>query len=98
MRWCRLTFRDAEGTVVDDISLEGPGAPDLRAVDEVARLALLAKRLGGRLSLAEVAPDLLSLLLLSGLGIEVEGQPEGGEQPLRIEEVEEEAHSGDPTA
>lgn len=75
--------------------LQGPGRPDLAVVDEVARLALLGARIGGKVVLTEVAPPLRDLLELSGLGVEMEGQSELGEEPIRIEGREEEAHPGD---
>jgi hypothetical protein len=45
----------------------GAGAPDLAAVDRVARLALWAKRMGGRLVISELSPRLRELLDLAGL-------------------------------
>ena len=75
--------------------LGGPGLPDLGAVDDVARLALLAGRLGGRIVLSDVSPAMRSLLELAGLGVEVEGEAEGGEEPLGVEEGQEELHPGD---
>jgi hypothetical protein len=53
--------------------LRGRGAPDLGALEDVARLALLAERLGGRIALAEVSPTMRELLELAGLSVEVEG-------------------------
>ncbi len=47
--WCRVTMVDPEGIALAAGVLEGPAAPDIGAVDDVARLALLAKRLGGGL-------------------------------------------------
>jgi hypothetical protein len=52
---------------------EGPAAPDMSAVDDVARLALMAKRLGGSILLTEVSADLRALFELAGLGLEMEG-------------------------
>ncbi len=68
---------------------------DLAAVDELARLALAAKRLGCSIRLREPCAELLALLDLAGLndafGVagnpgQVAGEAEGGEEP-RIEEV-----------
>jgi hypothetical protein len=64
-------------------------------VDEVARLALLASRVGGDISLADVSPAMWELLELAGLSVEMEGQAELGEQPLGIQQREEEVHPGD---
>jgi hypothetical protein len=56
----------------------GWGRPDLGAVETIARLALAAKRRGGSVVLSEVRTDLGRLLELSGLPVEVQGQPERG--------------------
>ena len=47
-----------DGAALISYVLEGPGAPDMGAVDEVARLALMAGRLGGAVVLADVSPAL----------------------------------------
>jgi len=96
-RWCRITIIGPDLTERAGGELEGVGAPDLRAVDDVARLALSARRLGGRVVLADVVPTLRGLLELAGLGVEMEGEPERGEQPLGFEEGQEEHHAGDLT-
>lgn len=100
--WCRITAFDAGGRVTASWVLSGEGAPDLGAVDSIAKQALAATRAGGRVVLADVIPGLRELLLLAGLPVEVEGlpvevdgQPEGRKQALRVEEVEEEGHLGD---
>jgi hypothetical protein len=94
--WCRVTVVGPAGPEVVTCVLEGQGSPDLAAVDDVARLALLAVRLGGRIVLAEVSPAFRTLLELAGLSVEVEGQVESGEEPLWIQEGQEDAHGGDP--
>jgi hypothetical protein len=102
-RWCRVTVHAHCGVVVRDVVLGGTGAPDIGTVDRVARLSLLGARIRGRTVLRDVAPALRELLALTGLselargagGVEVEGEAEGREQALRVEEVEEEAHPGD---
>ena len=71
--WCRVTLIGPGGDALAGWSLEGPGQPDLEAVDRVARLALGAGRLGGRVVLSDVDPDLRSLLDLAALPVEVEG-------------------------
>lgn len=93
--WCRVTIVGPDGSELAHYSLEGPGAPDLGVVDDVARLALLAGRLGGGVVLAEVSPTLRALFGLAGLHVEVEGQAELGKEPLGVQEGQEEHHSGD---
>ena len=93
--WCRVTMVDPDGIALASGVLEGPAAPDIGAVDDVARLALLAKRLGGGLVLTDVSPDLRALVELTGLVVEMEGEPERGEEPLGIQQVQEEGHAGD---
>lgn len=85
-----------DGGALATVALAGAGPPTLGAVDLVARLALLAGRLGGRVVVEAASPELRTLLALAALGVEVEGQPELGEQPLGLEEGQEEVHAGDP--
>ena len=94
-RWCRVRLIGPNGDRLGCYPFGGPSSPDLRAVDEVARLELLTARLGGRIQLIDVAPALRELLELAGLAVEVERQPKGREQPLGIEEVQEEVHGSD---
>jgi anti-anti-sigma regulatory factor len=97
--------RDAlagEGVVEVVCDLGSVADADLRLVDSLARLQLLARRHGRRVRLRRTTDDLRSLLDLLGLGevlpagsrLEVVGQPEQGEQPG----VEEEGDPGDPVA
>jgi hypothetical protein len=75
----------------------GRGGPDLAVVDVLARLHLVAHRLGGVVRLAEVSPELAELLDLAGLaalGREVDRQPEGGEEVG----IEKGVEPGDPLA
>ncbi|MGO8862007.1 MAG: hypothetical protein ACLQRH_14750 [Acidimicrobiales bacterium] len=95
--WCRLKILGADGAELAVHVLHGPGQPDLNTVDDVARLALLAKRLGGGIVFTQVSPALLGLLDLCGLGLEVAGQSEGGEEAMGIQEVQEESHPDDPS-
>ncbi len=102
--WCRIAVIGPDGGEVASRVLEGPGAPDLRTVDDVAHLALLAKRLGGTTVLTDVSPALQALLELAGLGVRVEGmraeverQAELGEEPLGAQERQEESHARDPS-
>jgi len=65
------------------------GRPDLRTVDELARLQLTARRAGWSIRLAEVSTALAELLDLLGmdvLGVEVSRQPEDREE-VGVEEV-----------
>jgi len=96
-RWCRVTLVGPDGAVVARCELDGPGSPGLGVVDDVARLALLASRLGGGITLAEVSPAMRELVELAGLCLEMEGQAELGEEPLGIQQREEEIHPGDPS-
>lgn len=93
--WCSVTVVGPDGVELACWVLEGPGAPDLGTVDGVARLALLARRLGGGILLAEVSPSLRAILELAGLRLEVEGQVELGEEPLGVQECQEETHLDD---
>ena len=108
--WCRVRIVGPNGWTPAGATLCGPDAPSLDAVDQVARLALTARRLGVRIVLSDVCDELAGLLELAGLtatsgpggrdwsAVEVERQAEGGEEPLVVEEVQEEAHLGDGAA
>jgi STAS domain len=66
-------------------------AAELAAVDALARLALLARRLGCPLNVRRASPELRDLLELCGLadvlGVWRSGrQPEEREQPLDVQE------------
>lgn len=84
--WCRVTVVDVDGVVLAGWNEGGVGAADLRLVDRLARLRLTAARTGGRVVLTNVDADLRALLELVGLGREMGGEPEIGEQPLGVEE------------
>ena len=82
----------------------GGMAADAVTVDAMARLALLARRLGRRVELRDVPPELEDLLAFTGLGgfvgepaeelaVELHREPEEREHPL---DVEEEAQLDDP--
>ncbi len=73
--------------------------PAVAVVDELARLQLLARRLGCSIHLSQASAELVELVDLLGLGdvlavvasgkrsgLEAVGEAEGGEQ-LRVEEV-----------
>lgn len=72
------------------------GAAGLGTVDAVARVSLMARRQGWRMVLHPGSGELRALLELAGLGVEVQGQAEHGEEPLGVQEEEEEGHLGDP--
>jgi hypothetical protein len=59
--------------------LEIRGRPDLRLVDELARLQLAARRVGCGIRLRGTCPELSSLLVLTGLaevvGVETAADP-----------------------
>jgi hypothetical protein len=97
--WCRLVHVVGGGLTARSWTLDGPGRPDVGAVDDVARLLLAAARRNERVVLSAVAPDMGELLRLAALpvefGIEVDREVESGEQPRRLEQVEEERHLGD---
>jgi hypothetical protein len=93
-RWCRILIVGRDRTLARFV-LEGEGAPGLDAVDVVARWGLLARRLDARLVCRDATPALRELLLLAGLDVEVQRQPERGEEPLGIQRREEEVHPGD---
>jgi hypothetical protein len=65
--WCRVTVVGPGGGTVATWAVARPGHPDLGTVDELARLALLAGRLGGGVVLSELCPRLCQLLDLAGL-------------------------------
>ena len=95
MLWCQLTVTGRDGRVLARVVLQGTGEPDLATVDQVARVALWARRMGAEVRAGDIAPQLGELLDLAGLGVQVEGEPEGGEKPLGVEEGEEELHPRD---
>ncbi len=74
---------------------DAPLRPDLSIIDALARLQLEARRQGWSIRLRNPCSRLLELLELvglAGLGLEVDGEAEGGEE-LGVEEVVE---PGDP--
>lgn len=97
--WCRLRVEEADGRVLARRTLHGFGPPDLDAVDAVARLLLVARRNRARLVVEDSVPELSDLMELAGLPLRVEpgGEPELGEHLAGVEQVEEEAHLGDPS-
>jgi hypothetical protein len=94
-RWCRVLVLDDGGRELVDATFEGRTVP-LEAVDVVSVLALHARRRGGSVRVLWADPALASLLALAGLPLEVRGEPEEREQPLGLEQRQEERHLGDP--
>jgi hypothetical protein len=94
-RWCTITLVERDGGALAECLLRGTGRPDLSAVDVVAHLALLAKRRGGGVVLTDVCGELEELLAVAGLRVEVQGKPERREEPLVVQEVQEERHRRD---
>jgi hypothetical protein len=82
------------GEAIASWPLPGTGRPNLAMVDELARLQLAAKRLGGSVEVRCGWPALTALLALiglddvlaDGLRVEMAGQAEGGEE-VGVEEV-----------
>jgi len=96
--WGRLSIVGRNGAQLGACVVSGEGAPDLGAVDEIARFCLLATRLGGRAVFEVVSPGLLELVGLAGLSVEVSGEPELSEQVLGVEQVEEGIDRRDPAS
>jgi hypothetical protein len=88
--WCRVVVTGPDGAELVGVRLSGTGEPGLGAVDDVARLALMAGRLGGTVVVAQASPVLRALLDLAGLPVEVEGEAELGEEARRVQEGQEE--------
>ena len=93
--WGVLEIVGQDGRVLASSSIDGRGEPDLGAVDAVARAMLTAKHLGARAVLTTPSTFLLQLLELSGLRVEVKGQPESRENVGRVDEA---MDPGDPAA
>lgn len=96
--WCRIRTVDRDGTSRDAGAFGGTAPPDLEAVDRLARRLVTMRQDDGRPFLVEVDARLAELLQLVGLAdlvVEVQGEIEGGEEALGVEEVEEPAHVSD---
>ncbi len=55
------------GTELGRWPLAGSSHPDLDVIDELARLALTVRRLGGEIGLRQAGPELLELIVFVGL-------------------------------
>lgn len=93
--WCQVRVVSAGGTVLARRTLAGAGSPDLRVLEELARLALVTQRSHGFMWVEHLAPELAELIDLAGLGVQVQGQPETREEPLGVQEGQEEAQPDD---
>jgi STAS domain-containing protein len=75
------------------------GNPDLCTVEALARVELIARRLGSGIRLRGASVEMLDLLAFCGLpvrlALESEGEAEEREEPRRVEE---ERDPGDPVA
>ena len=75
------------------------GHPDLRTVEALARVGLIARRLGTGIRLRGASAEMLDLLAFCGLPVELvlegEGEPEEREEARRVEE---ERDAGNPVA
>jgi hypothetical protein len=85
VRWAQMVIVAADGTQ-RKVPLAGEGPPDLAFVAALARFQLVVRRAGGRVWLEDVSSPLGELLDLAGLRREMEGQPEGREQALGVQE------------
>jgi len=93
--WCRVVILGPDRTALAGWQLKGPGLPDLSAIEDLAQLALLARRFGGSIIVCEASTPTRELIELAGLGVEMEGQTELGKEPLGVEKRQEETHLGD---
>lgn len=96
--WCRIRTVDRDGRFRDAGTFGGAAPPDLEAVDRLARRLVTIRRHDERPLLVDVDARLAELLELVGLAdlvVEVQGEAEGREEALRVEEGEEEAHVAD---
>ncbi len=83
-----LRYTPGEAPLICDVG--ELGRADAVVVEALARLQLTARRRGRQIWLRRASPDLLALLVLTGLDeilpVEARGQVEQGKQPRGIEE------------
>ena len=87
--WCRVTVFGPDGSALRRWTLGGCAAPDLAAIDHMARLRLEVGRRGGSVAISDVSVQLAALLELVGLGRlrgQMSGQTESREQPVGVQE------------
>jgi hypothetical protein len=70
----------------ETVRIVGDDPPTLEVIDRLARLQLMTRRQGGRIRLEALSAALGQLLELTGLGRELGGETEGGEEPVGLEE------------
>jgi len=58
---------DSNGELVTRWPLRSSAPPDLAAIDDLASLALFARRMGGSMLVRDPSPSLRELLALTGL-------------------------------
>lgn len=92
---CEAKLLAPDGTVLATCTLKCSATWGLTAVDGIARLALWVQRAGANLMLTAADPEMYELLRLAGLFVQVEGEAEVGEEPLWVEQGEEEVHPRD---
>ena len=82
-----------------ECDVAGVGNPDLRTVEALARVGLVANRMGSGIRLRSASVELLDLLAFCGLPLNlvVEGEREAEERE-EARRVEEERDPGDPIA
>ena len=82
-----------------ECDVAGVGNPDLRTVEALARVGLVANRMGSGIRLRSASVELLDLLAFCGLPLElvVEAEREAEERE-EARRVEEERDPGDPIA
>ena len=93
--WCQVVVVSPTGARLAELPLAGPGRPDASAVDAVARLTLVVRRLGADVVIEDASVEMRELLWLAALPLEVQRQAEGGKEPLGVQGVQEEAERGD---
>lgn len=72
-----MVLRDRDGVVVGSWTVPWRGRAGLEVVDDLARLALLARRAGHTLRVVRAAPEVVEVLALAGLS-DLLAEPAGG--------------------
>jgi len=91
--WAALKELGPDGSVIRSYPIKSIGAePCMRCVDEVARLQLAARRIGGSTAFEWISPELLELMALAGLTVDMWREPENRKD---LGGVQEEVHPGD---
>ena len=82
--WCRITMVGPGGSAWGTWELRARGVSGLEIIDHLGRLRLAATRSGGAMVVHDLRPSLAELIDLVGLGVEMGGKPEDGEETRRI--------------